>query len=131
MTKKERNQMDMIYGSDIYRIVKKNLKDNGYDVSIDCIKTMFEVYGDLAYTCMVNGKRILLPNIGELYRDIKKGRREGYYRVPSCKEDHTQISKNVVWHEEWKPQLPNWGCIKLSVFPRVKKKFREETTGNC
>jgi hypothetical protein len=131
MTKKERNKMDLICGSDIYRIIKKNLKDKGYDVNVDCIKAIFEVYADLAYTCMINGKRIMIPNIGELYRDIQKGRKAGYYNVPNSRDDHTAFDKNMEWHKEYMPQAPNWGKIPLSVFPRVKKKFREETTGKC
>ena len=30
MTKKERNQLETMWGSDIYRVIRQTLKENGY-----------------------------------------------------------------------------------------------------
>ena len=38
MTKKERNQQEIIYGSDLFRLVSKSVKDKGYNLSIEEVK---------------------------------------------------------------------------------------------
>lgn len=131
MTKKERNQLETMWGSDIYRVIKKTLNENDAykDVSIDEIKVIIETYSNVLYTCLVNGIRVILPNIGEFYRDKMNGRKAGYYKVPSSRDAHTKFDKNMVWTEEYMEQAPSFGKIRFVEFPRVKKKFRDETTG--
>ena len=130
VTKKERNQLETMWGSDIYKVIRKTLKENGYkDISIDEIKMVIEMYSNILYTCLVNGIKVVLPNIGEFYRDIIKGRKAGYYKVPDVRDNHTVFGKNMVWKEEYMEKAPDFGKIRFVEFPRVKKKFREETTG--
>jgi nucleoid DNA-binding protein len=131
MTKKERNQMEVLCNSDIYRIIHKQLKENGVKIDVDTVRNVLETYSNLCYTCLSNGVRINLPNIGEFYRNVHKGRKEGYYNVPNSRDAHTKFDKNMVWSKEWMPQAPNWGSIAFYPFPRVKKKLREETEGKC
>ena len=57
MTKKERNQLETMWGSDIYKVIRKTLKENGYNVSVDEIKTIIEMYSNILYTCLINGIR--------------------------------------------------------------------------
>ena len=129
MTKKERNAMDCLYGSDIYRLIRNRLKEKGYDTSIEEIKLTFEIYADIVYTCLINGIRVIIPELGEFYREIKKGRKAGYYSVPNSRDEHTKFDKNMVWTKEYKEQAPDWGRMKFIEFPRIKKRIREETTG--
>lgn len=130
MTKKERNKLETVWGSDIYRIIRQTLKENGYkDISVSDIKMIIETYSNILYTCLLNGIRVILPNIGEFYRDKMNGRKAGYYRVPNSRDNHTAFDKNMVWTEEYMEQAPPFGKIRFVEFPRVKKKFREETTG--
>lgn len=132
MNRKERNKMDILSGSDIHRIVKKAMMEKGYsdkDVPLSMVKDIFDCYSELIYTCLLNGIRVMLPNIGEFYRDIKSGRKAGYYRVPSCRDTHEPFSKDTVWHTEYMEQAPAFGKIVFVEFPRVKKKFRADTTG--
>ena len=35
----------------------------------------------------------------------------------------------MVWKEEYMEQAPDFGKIKFVEFPRIKRQFREETTG--
>lgn len=131
MNKKERNQLDTLWGSDIYRLIRQDLKSNGYkDITVDDIKVVIESYTNILYTCLVNGVRVILPNIGEFYRDKINGRKAGYYKVPSSRDAHTAFDKNMVWVEEYKEKAPDFGKIRFVEFPRVKKKFRQETEGN-
>lgn len=129
MTKKERNQQEIIYGSDLFRLVSKSVKDKGYNLSIEEVRAVIDSMVDIAYTCLINGIRVTIPNLGEFYRDIKKGRKAGYYRVPNSRDEHTKFDKNMVWTEEYMEQAPNWGRIAFVAYPRVKRKFREETEG--
>lgn len=129
MTKKERNQLETMWGSDIYKVIRKTLKENGYNVSVDEIKTIIEMYSNILYTCLINGIRVILPNIGEFYRDTIKGRKAGFYKVPNSRDNHTKFDKNMTWKEEYMEQAPNFGKIRFVEFPRVKKRFREDTTG--
>ena len=86
MTKKERNSLDSICGSDMYRLIRKTLKDNGRkDIPVDVIKLVIETYTSILYACLLNNLRVTLPNIGEFYRDKIKGRKAGYYKVPKFK----------------------------------------------
>ena len=130
MTKKERNQLESVCGSDMYRIIRQTLKENGCkDISINDIKIVIETYTNILYTCLLNGIRVTLPNIGEFYRDRMKGRKAGYYKVPDSRDNHTAFDKNMVWREEYMEQAPPFGKIRFVEFPRIKRKFREETTG--
>ena len=129
MTKKERNKQEIIYGSDLFRLISESLKNQGYNLTIDEIKAVICTMVDIAYTCLINGIRVTIPNLGEFYRDIKKGRKAGYYNVPSSRDAHTKFDKNMVWTKEYMEQAPNWGRIAFIEYPRVKKRFREETTG--
>ena len=129
MTKKERNQQEIIYGSDLFRLVSKSVKDKGYNLSIEEVRAVIDSMVDIAYTCLINGIRVTIPNLGEFYRDIKKGRKAGYYKVPNSRDEHTKFDKNMVWTEEYMEQAPNWGRIAFVAYPRVKRKFREETEG--
>ena len=129
MTKKERNQQEIIYGSDLFRLVSKSVKDKGYNLSIEEVRAVIDSMVDIAYTCLINGIRVTIPNLGEFYRDIKKGRKAGYYKVPSSRDEHTKFDKNMVWKEEYMEQAPDWGRIAFAVYPRIKKMFRKETEG--
>ena len=121
--------MDNLCSSDIHRLVRKRMKDLGYNTSIDEIKLVFEIYADIVYTCLLNGIRVIVPNLGEFYRDIKKGRKAGYYNVPSSRDAHTKFDKNMVWTKEYMEQAPDWGRITFVEFPRIKKSFRNDTVG--
>ena len=35
----------------------------------------------------------------------------------------------MVWTEEYMEKAPDWGRIAFVAYPRVKRKFREETEG--
>lgn len=129
MTKKERNKQEIIYGSDLFRLIAKSLKNQGYNLSIEEIRAVIDSMVDITYTCLINGIRVTIPNLGEFYRDIKKGRKAGYYNVPSSRDAHTPFDKNMTWTKEYMEQAPDWGKIAFAEFPRIKKKFREETTG--
>lgn len=129
MTRKERNKMDVLAFSDIQRLIRKSMKEKGYNTSVEEIKEILNIYSELVYTCLLNGIRVTVPNLGEFFRDIKKGRKEGYYNVPSSRDAHTPFDKNMVWTKEYMPKAPDFGKIDFIEFPRVKKKFREETTG--
>ena len=130
MTKKERNSLDSICGSDMYRLIRKTLKDNGRkDIPVDVIKLVIETYTSILYACLLNNLRVTLPNIGEFYRDKIKGRKAGYYKVPNSRDEHTKFDKNMVWKEEYMEQAPDFGKIKFVEYPRLKRQFREETTG--
>lgn len=130
MTKKERNKLESMCGSDMYRLVRQTLKSNGRkDIPIDVIKLVIETYTSILYACLLNNLRVTLPNIGEFYRDKIKGRKAGYYKVPNSRDAHTRFDKNMVWTEEYMEQAPDFGKIKFVEFPRIKKQFREETTG--
>lgn len=130
MTKKERNKLESICGSDMYRLVRQTLKSNGRkDIPIDVVKLVIETYTSILYACLLNNLRVTLPNIGEFYRDKIKGRKAGYYKVPNSRDAHTRFDKNMVWTEEYMEQAPDFGKIKFVEFPRIKKQFREETTG--
>ncbi len=129
MTKKERNQQEIIYGSDLFRLVSKSVKNQGYDLSIEEVRAVIDSMVDIAYTCLINGIRVTIPNLGEFYRDIKKGRKAGYYNVPSSRDAHTKFDKNMVWTKEYMEQAPDWGKIAFAAYPRINKRFREETTG--
>ena len=129
MTKKERNQQEIIYGSDLFRLIQKSIKNKGYNLSIEEVRAVIDTMVDITYTCLINGIRVTIPNLGEFYRDIKKGRKAGYYNVPSSRDAHTPFDKNMVWKKEYKEQAPDWGRIAFVAYPRIKKMFREETTG--
>lgn len=129
MTKKERNKMDLLAGSDIFRLIRKTMKERGYQTSIEEIKEIFNIYSEIIYTCLLNGIRVTIPNIGEFFRDIKKGRKAGYYNVPNSRDEHTRFDKNMIWTKEYMEQAPDFGKIDFVEFPRIKKKFREDTTG--
>lgn len=129
MTKKERNQQEIIYGSDLFRLVSKSVKNQGYDLSVEEVRAVIDTMVDIAYTCLINGIRVTIPNLGEFYRDIKKGRKAGYYNVPSSRDAHTKFDKNMVWTKEYMEQAPDWGKIAFAAYPRINKRFREETTG--
>lgn len=129
MTKKERNKQEIIYGSDLFRLISKSIKNQGYDLSIEEIRAVIESLVDISYTCLINGIRVTIPNLGEFYRDIKKGRRAGYYNVPSARDEHTPFDKNMTWTKEYKEQTPDCGKIAFIPYPRVAKQFREETMG--
>ena len=129
MTKKERNKQEIIFASDLFRLVAKSVKSKGYDLSVEEVRAVIDSMVDIAYTCLINGIRVTIPNLGEFYRDIKKGRKAGYYNVPSSRDAHTKFDKNMVWTKEYMEQAPDWGKIAFVAFPRVVKSFREETTG--
>ena len=129
MTKKERRKQEIIFASDLFRLVAKSVKNQGYDLSVEEVRAVIDSMVDIAYTCLINGIRVTIPNLGEFYRDIKKGRKAGYYNVPSSRDAHTKFDKNMVWTKEYMEQAPDWGRIAFVEFPRVKKRFREETTG--
>ena len=129
MNRKERNKMDLIAGSDVFRLIRKSMKQKGYDTSVEEIKEIFNSFSELTYTCLLNGIRVTVPNIGEFFRDIKKGRKAGYYKVPNSRDEHTKFDKNMVWTQEYMDKAPDYGKIDFVEYPRVKKKFREETTG--
>jgi len=129
VTKKERTAMDNLCTDDVCRIVRKKAKERGYDISIDEIKLVFEIYVDIIYTCLLNGIRVTLFGLGEFYRDIKKGRKAGYYNVPNSRDDHTAFDKNMTWHKEWMEKAPDWGKIKFVEYPRVKNRFKNDTLG--
>jgi nucleoid DNA-binding protein len=129
MTKKERNQQEIIYASDLFRLTKSAIKEQGYDLSIEEVRAVIDSMVHIIYTCLLNGIRVTIPNLGEFYRDIKKGRKAGYYNVPSSRDAHTKFDKNMVWTKEYMEQAPDWGRIMFVEKPSVKKKFREETTG--
>lgn len=129
MNRKERNKMDLLAGSDVFRLIRKSMKQKGYDTSVEEIKEIFNSFSELTYTCLLNGIRVTVPNIGEFFRDIKKGRKAGYYKVPNSRDEHTKFDKNMVWTQEYMDRAPDYGKIDFVEYPRVKKKFREETTG--
>ena len=129
MTKKERNQQEIIYGSDLFRLVSTSLKNQGRNLSVEDVRAVIESMIDIIYTCLINGIRVTIPNLGEFYRDIKKGRKAGYYNVPSSRDAHTKFDKNMVWTKEYMEKASDWGRIAFVAYPRVKKKFREETEG--
>ena len=129
MTKKERNQQEIIHGSDLFRLVSTSLKNQGRNLSIEDVRAVIESMIDIIYTCLINGIRVTIPNLGEFYRDIKKGRKAGYYNVPSSRDAHTKFDKNMVWTKEYMEKAPDWGRIAFVAYPRIKKKFREETEG--
>lgn len=121
--------MDLLAGSDVFRLIRKSMKQKGYDTSVEEIKEIFNSFSELTYTCLLNGIRVTVPNIGEFFRDIKKGRKAGYYKVPNSRDEHTKFDKNMVWTQEYMDKAPDYGKIDFVEYPRVKKKFREETTG--
>lgn len=129
MTKKERNKQEMVYGSDLFRLIKSAIKEQGYDLSIEEVRAVIDSMVHIIYTCLLNGIRVTIPNLGEFYRDIRKGRKAGYYNVPSSRDAHTKFDKNMVWTKEYMEQAPDWGKITFVEKPSVKRKFREETTG--
>ena len=129
MTKKERNQQEIIYASDLFRLRKSAIKEQGYDLSIEEVRAVIDSMVHIIYTCLLNGIRVTIPNLGEFYRDIKKGRKAGYYNVPSSRDAHTKFDKNMVWTKEYMEQAPDRGRIMFVEKPSIKKKFREETTG--
>lgn len=129
MTKKERNKQEMVYGSDLFRLIKSAIREQGYDLSIEEVRAVIDSMVHIIYTCLLNGIRVTIPNLGEFYRDIRKGRKAGYYNVPSSRDAHTKFDKNMVWTKEYMEQAPDWGKITFVEKPSVKRKFREETTG--
>ena len=129
MTRKERNKMELLAGSDVLRLIRTSMKEKGYDTSVEEIKEVMNSFSDIVFTCLLNGIRVTVPNLGEFFRDIKKGRKEGYYNVPSSRDAHTPFDKNMVWTKEYMPKAPDFGKIDFVEFPRVKKNFREQTTG--
>jgi nucleoid DNA-binding protein len=129
MNRKERNKMDLLAGSDVFRLIRKSMKQKGYDTSVEEIKEIFNSFSELTYTCLLNGIRVTVPNIGEFFRDIKKGRKAGYYKVPNSRDEHTKFDKNMVWTQEYMDKAPDYGKIDFVEYPRVKKQFREDTTG--
>ena len=44
MTKKERNKQEMVYGSDLFRLIKSAIKEQGYDLSIEEVKDILKIY---------------------------------------------------------------------------------------
>lgn len=129
MNSKERNKMDLISSSDVFRLIRKSMKEKGYNTSVEEIKEVMNSFSDIVYTCLLNGIRVTIPNIGEFFRDIKKGRKEGYYNVPNSRDAHTKFDKNMTWTKEYMPKAPDFGKIDFIEYPRVKKKFRADTTG--
>ena len=129
MTRKERNKMELLAGSDVFRLIRTSMKEKGYDTSVEEIKEVMNSFSDIVFTCLLNGIRVTVPNLGEFFRDIKKGRKEGYYNVPSSRDAHTPFDKNMVWTKEYMPKAPDFGKIDFVEYPRVKKNFREQTTG--
>lgn len=129
MNRKERNKMELVSGSDVFRLIRKSMKEKGYDTSVEEIKEVMNSFSDIVFTCLLNGIRVTVPNLGEFFRDIKKGRKEGYYNVPNSRDAHTKFDKNMVWTKEYMPKAPDFGKIDFIEYPRVKKNFREQTTG--
>ena len=121
--------MELLAGSDVFRLIRTSMKEKGYDTSVEEIKEVMNSFSDIVFTCLLNGIRVTVPNLGEFFRDIKKGRKEGYYNVPSSRDAHTPFDKNMVWTKEYMPKAPDFGKIDFVEFPRVKKNFREQTTG--
>lgn len=121
--------MDLLAGSDVFRLIRKSMKQKGYDTSVEEIKEVFNSFAELVYTCLLNGIRVTVPNLGEFFRDIKKGRKAGYYNVPNSRDAHTKFDKHMVWTKEYMEQAPDFGKIDFVEYPRVKKQFREDTTG--
>lgn len=121
--------MDLLAGSDVVRLIRTSMKQKGYDTSVEEIKEVLNSFSEIILTCLKNGIRVTMPNIGEFFRDIKKGRRAGYYNVPSSRDAHTKFDKNMVWTKEYMEQAPDFGKIDFVEFPRVKKQFRIDTTG--
>lgn len=121
--------MELLAGSDVFRLIRKSMKEKGYDTSVEEIKEVMNSFSDIVFTCLLNGIRVTVPNLGEFFRDIKKGRKEGYYNVPNSRDAHTKFDKNMVWTKEYMPKAPDFGKIDFVEYPRVKKNFREQTTG--
>lgn len=121
--------MELLAGSDVFRLIRKSMKEKGYDTSVEEIKEVMNSFSDIVFTCLLNGIRVTVPNLGEFFRDIKKGRKEGYYNVPNSRDAHTKFDKNMVWTKEYMPKAPDFGKIDFIEYPRVKKNFREQTTG--
>ena len=72
MTRKERNKMELLAGSDVFRLIRKSMKEKGYDTSVEEIKEVMNSFSDIVFTCLLNGIRVTVPNLGEFFRDIKK-----------------------------------------------------------
>ena len=121
--------MELLAGSDVFRLIRTSMKEKGYDTSVEEIKEVMNSFSDIVFTCLLNGIRVTVPNLGEFFRDIKKGRKEGYYNVPNSRDAHTKFDKNMVWTKEYMPKAPDFGKIDFIEYPRVKKNFREQTTG--
>ena len=120
--------MERLNKSDIYRLIRKALKENGYEhIAVDDIKAVLDVYVQLVYTCLLNSVRIPLPSIGEFYCDIKHGRKEGYYNAPL--HEHQQFSKDMKWEQQYYEKKPDYKKIGFAVSPTYKKRFKEDTMG--
>lgn len=129
MTKKERSKQEIIFASDLFRLTKSAVKEQGYDLTIEEVRAVIDSMVHIIYTCLINGIRVTIPNLGEFYRDIAKGRKAGYYRVPSARDEHTQLGKNMTWTTEYKEAKPDYGKIVFVTKPSVKRQFRSETEG--
>ena len=129
MKKAEKNKMDLLTASDVYRLIKDRLKKNDVNISVSDIKAVLEVYSEIIYAGLVNGVRVTVPNMGEFYRDKKNGRKAGYYNVPNSRDEHTKFYKNMEWHKEYMEKAPDYGRFAFAEYPRIKKKLREDTEG--
>ena len=109
MKKAEKNKMDLLTASDVYRLIKDRLKKNDVNISVSDIKAVLEVYSEIIYAGLVNGVRVTVPNMGEFYRDKKNGRKAGYYNVPNSRDEHTKFDKNMEWHKEYMEKAPDYG----------------------
>ena len=114
MTRKERNQKESICGSDISRLISNSMQKMGYEVTAKEIMVMLNILSELIYTCLINDVRVKIPNLGEFYRDVRKGRKAGYYNVPNSRDEHTKFDKNMVWTKEYMDKAPDFGRIMFN-----------------
>ena len=128
MTRKERNQKESICGSDISRLISNSMQKMGYEVTAKEVMAMLNILSELIYTCLINDVRVKIPNLGEFYRDVRKGRKAGYYNVPNSRDEHTKFDKNMTWTKEYMDKAPDFGRIMFNVMPKIKKQFKEETS---
>ena len=118
----------------------KSVNNKGYDLSIEEVRAVIDSMVDIAYTCLINGIRVTIPNLGEFYRDIKKGRKAGYYNVPSSRDAHTEYNTNYggsdpIWYglKNIKNKLPigvkllSWHFLEL--LNNLEKKLRVKYNG--
>ena len=51
---------------------KKKKKRDNQNTSVEEVKEVINSYVDIIYTCLLNGIRVTIPNLGEFFRDIKQ-----------------------------------------------------------